>query len=83
MKIKAFVHAEKRILEKGYEYKLYPFSTPIAGSVVVCQVEVDVEIPEDFDPSSQEKAAKRKELENQLEGAKFMVRSIETELETL
>jgi hypothetical protein len=83
MKIKAFVHAEKRILEKGHEYKLYPFSTAIAGSVVVCQVEVDVEIPEGFDPSSKEKEAKRKELQNQLEAAKFMVRSIETKLEAL
>lgn len=83
MKIKAFVHADKNIFDGKMEYKLYPFDTSIAGSIVMCVVEMEVAVPTMSDYEERKKAALRKGFEIQLQRAEAEVLNIKKQLESL
>lgn len=83
MQIKAYVHADKNILSGEVEYKLYPFSSSIAGSIVVCEVTAEVDVPTLEDFQEKKKAVLRESLNLQIEGAETMLGNLRKQLESL
>lgn len=63
--IKGWLHADRLSPEHPWCLKIYPFATSIGNSVIIKEVEVTVDVPEDYDFEAAEKASLRQEYERQ------------------
>lgn len=80
MQIKAFVHADKNFVTKKYEYKIYPFEETVGGSVMVCPVTIEIDLPAHFDAESQYKEQQVKAIRTQIEAKQKELQELESRL---
>lgn len=83
--IKAFLHWHKYDWEDSPRFQLYPTDMTSCGPeyVPIKEIEVEVEIPDDFDPAPQQIAALRAKKQEIQANAQVQANNIEEQIQRL
>ena len=83
VKVKAFVHAHKESWQQTITYFVTNYADSLAGSIVLKQIEieVDVDVPEDFD--EKKRAARRESINQNIKFREQEILDMKAQLENL
>lgn len=83
--IKAFLHYHKYDWQDNPTYEVFPNDMSTIGPqyVLIKKIDVEVEIPDNFDPRPQQVAALRKEKQNILSETNVKVANIDEQIQKL
>jgi len=83
--VKAFLHWEKRDWEENGRYVFYPDDWSVCGPeyVPINEIEIEVDVPDDFDPTPQQIAALKAKKQEILANAHVQAENIEEQIQRL